>query len=98
MEYLISLKDLNNKVTLEKQNKKNKAVDLQIRTPEGGEVCRNCGTKMERRGWKRADKKRLERPFYYAQWDKCSKCGNMYHYEKYKVTDKRQPWELEIFK
>ena len=102
MEYLPSLKELNGEMGLEPVTKiigkKKKREEQQLRLPGGGEVCRHCGTVMERRGWKRASQKELDRPFYYAQWDKCDDCGRIYMYEKYKVYDKKQPWELNIFK
>lgn len=97
-EYLPSLNSLGIKEeTIEEKERRLNGHRNQIRIKNGGNACPKCGQLMERRGWRMATEKLLAKPFYFAQWDRCI-CGHLQHYEKYKVLDKRQPWELDIFK
>ena len=50
-----------------------------------GNNCIHCGTPMERR-------KRMKMPtnrssYYYSEWDYCSSCSHVQHYEEFKSYD-----------
>ena len=50
-----------------------------------GNDCPKCGRKMERRAHGPNETKYLKKAYYYAEWDVCSSCRHIQHYEKYKV-------------
>ena len=56
---------------------------------ESENKCPNCDILMQRRSHSHIRDKQLKQPFYFSEWDCCSKktggCGFVKHYEKYKV-------------
>ncbi len=50
--------------------------------------CPKCGHKMERRWHNKLTNKMIRQPYYFAQWDYCSNCRYIQHYEHFKVYSK----------
>lgn len=59
-----------------------------IRTLGDGLPCPKCGNHMERREHARLTEKLLKKKFYYSEWDVCSRCKHIQHYDELKVYNK----------
>ncbi len=47
--------------------------------------CPKCNELMERRKHKTINEKQLNRTYYFSEWDYCTNCNHLQHYEEYKV-------------
>lgn len=52
-----------------------------------GEQCPKCLIRMQRRGH-RNNNTHKNKQYYFSEWDYCTKCNHVQHYEKYKVFNK----------
>jgi len=50
--------------------------------------CPKCRQKMERRTHKEITDKVLAQAYYYSEWDYCTSCNHVQHYEQYKTYNK----------
>lgn len=47
--------------------------------------CTKCGADMKRVKDRPLTPKRLKQKYYFTEWDTCTVCGYIQHYEKYRV-------------
>lgn len=50
-----------------------------------GEDCPKCHKPVERRWHEPNQTKHLNKAYYFSEWDYCTRCKHLQHYERYKV-------------
>jgi len=55
-----------------------------------GEECKNCNILMQRREHSEITHKIRQMSYYFSEWDYCSNCKHVQHYEKFKVFNKTE--------
>lgn len=52
-----------------------------------GELCPKCKLPMQRRDHGTLREKQINAPYYFSQWDYCTRCNHLQHYEMFKVIN-----------
>lgn len=63
-----------------------------------GKECPKCKNQMQRRGHKEIDSKILSQPYYFTEWDYCTNCNYLQHYDEMKRYNKNDSGVYANFK
>lgn len=73
-----------------KKRKQKKQKLKRVKVIKKGEKCPCCNNPMQRRTHASIGEKQLKKAYYYKEWDYCSPCRYVQHYEKFKVFNNNE--------